>query len=450
MSDVERLRRDALAIWQAGVDAVRSERLVAEAIECDGRTLSVCGETFDLSTVGRIAVVGAGKAGAGMAAAVEEALGPEVLDAKVTGWVNVPADCVRELRTIRLHAGRPAGVNEPTAEGVAGTEEILRIVGSLGDADLCLVLISGGGSALLPAPKPPVTLADKQEITRRLMHAGATIQELNAVRKRLSQVKGGGLARACRAGRTIALIISDVIGDPLDFIASGPTYPDTTTDAEAVAILRAHLGNDIPANVLTLLESGAGETPDVFPHERVTNRIVGCNAKAVEAAATEATGRGYEVISLGSENAGEANEEGRQLWERCRSLRENRAGHPRPVCVLSGGEPVVQLAKTDRPRKGGRNQQLVLAGLVAGAEDGLRDVVLLSGGTDGEDGPTDAAGAYADAGILAEAARQGLDAESHLAINDAYTFFEQAGGLIVSGPTHTNVMDLRVALVGQE
>src|SRR5262245_26470450 len=221
------LRSDALAIWHAGLAAVRSDRLVTDNVRVDGESLLIGDESIRLSSVGRIAVIGAGKAGAGMAAGLEEALGPRVLAEKqVRGWINVPADCVRELGCIHLHAARPAGINEPTSEGVLGAEKILEIVSSLGADDLCICLISGGGSALLPAPVAGVSLAEKQAITRQLSAGGANIEELNTVRKQLSRIKGGGLARACRAGRLITLIISDVLGDPLDVIASGPTVPD--------------------------------------------------------------------------------------------------------------------------------------------------------------------------------------------------------------------------------
>ncbi|MHC4400996.1 MAG: glycerate kinase type-2 family protein [Planctomycetota bacterium] len=450
MNSPQQLREDALAIWMAGVDAVRAERLVGDVIAVEGDELSVCGHRLNASALKRIAVIGAGKAGAGMAAAVEKALGEDLLKEKATGWVNVPADCVRRLKRIHLHAARPAGVNEPTAEGVQGAEQILEIAGRLTADDLCLVLISGGGSALLPAPKPPVTLDDKQAVTRFLMHCGATINELNAVRKRLSRIKGGGLARASRAGQLVALIISDVVGDPLDVIASGPTYPDPTTDAEALAVLeKFHAGPpEVPQSVLGNLERAAkqGSLPDAFP-ENVANHVIGSNAMAVTAAADEAERRGYHVVSLGSANCGEASEEGRALAERCRALCDDPA-QERPICLLSGGEPVVHLAKADKPRKGGRNQQLVLAGLDALRHDGLDRIVLLSGGTDGEDGPTDAAGAVADAELLDVARQKQLNPKPYLDINDAYTFFEQVDGLIKTGPTHTNVMDLRVALVG--
>jgi hydroxypyruvate reductase len=440
---------DALDIWQAGVDAVRAERLIAAAMQLHAGVLTVCGHAFPISKLGRIAVVGAGKAGAGMAAAVENILVTELLDERVTGWLNVPADCVRPLRKIHLHAARPAGVNEPTAEGIAGVEQILRIVSQLHAGDLCLVLISGGGSALLPAPVAGLTLADKQAVTRFLMHSGATIGELNTVRKHLSRIKGGNLARACRAGHTLTLIISDVVGDPLDVIASGPTVADSSTAADALAVLRKFSPRpaDVPRSVFDVLEQiirNSTDTSDLPPG--VENHVIGNNAVALAAAARKASDLGYSVQSLGSSNQGEASAVGRELAELCLAQRTAASAGTANLCILSGGEPVVHLAQTDRPRKGGRNQQLALAALDRLWDDGMSGITMLSGGTDGEDGPTDAAGASVDSSVIARAKALQLDPREFLAINDAYHFFEQAGGLIKTGPTHTNVMDLRVAL----
>ncbi|MEE2706506.1 MAG: DUF4147 domain-containing protein [Planctomycetota bacterium] len=445
-----KLRADALAIWQAGVDAACSERLVGNVIRRDGDALKICEKRFLLSKLNRIVVIGAGKAGAGMAAAVEESLGDDVLAEKVTGWVNVPADCLRPLKSIHLHAARPAGVNEPTAEGVEGSEQILKLAGDLTDGDLCLVLISGGGSALAPAPRPPITLEDKQAVTRFLVQAGATITELNAVRKRLSRIKGGGLARASRGGQLIALIISDIVDDPLDMIASGPTYPDAAAADEPSAILKRFDAKppEVPRRVIEFLAAAAQAAPESgdFPGN-VSNHVIGNNATAMTAATGKAEALGYHVISLGSKNSGEVNAEGRALAERCREIRSGPRHTTLPACLLSGGEPIVHLAKTEKPRSGGRNQQLVLAGLDALKEDGLDRIVILSAGTDGEDGPTDAAGAWADSNTLRAVKSQALDPQAFLEINDSYGFFRQVGGLLKTGPTHTNVMDLRVGLI---
>ncbi|MGE3778316.1 MAG: DUF4147 domain-containing protein, partial [Pirellulaceae bacterium] len=292
----EQLRADALAIWRAGVAAVDSQRLVQETLLVDGEQLLVGDLALPFRDFDRLIVVGAGKAGAGMAAGVEGALGPRWLHAKrVEGWVNVPANCVRPLQRIHLHAARPAGVNEPTVEGVAGTSRILELVGSLSPRDLCLCLLSGGGSALLPAPIDGITLADKQALTKHLSAAGANIQELNTVRKQLSLVKGGRLSRACRAGQLITLIISDVLGDPLDVIASGPTVPDTATPAEALEVLQRFGAREsgIAPAVFDVLQRAEWHREPSAAGGPVTNLVSGNNATAVDAAGQEAERRGY-------------------------------------------------------------------------------------------------------------------------------------------------------------
>lgn len=443
--DAARLRKDALAIWQAGVDAVSSERLVGGALQRVDNRLKIVDQELDLAAIDRVVVVGGGKAGAGMAAAVEAILGPELLREKnVDGWINVPANCVRPLEKIRLHAARVAGSNEPTPAGAAGSEEILRRVASLGPRDLCLCLISGGASALMPAPVPEITLADKRAVTQQLAAAGANIRELNTVRKQLSRIKGGGLARACAAGRLITLIISDVLGDPLDVIGSGPTVPDTGTPAEALAILERFQARErgVFLRVFDYLKS-AGARP-FAPTCQVNNYIIGNNADSVFAAAKKADQLGYACeTSAATTLEGDAEPIGRALAEQAVALWGETGRH----CVISGGEPVVRLAETAVRGLGGRNQQLVLAAAEAWWNDPPSGVVLLSGGTDGEDGPTDAAGAWCDVELLTQAKRQGLEPCDFLRRNDAYHFFAPLGGLVRTGPTHTNVCDLRVIVV---
>ena len=455
-------RRDAETIWQAGVAAVDSSLLVRHAVRCRATTLDVCGESFDLTKLSRLIVVGAGKAGAGMALGLETALGSRLLDTKVTGWINVPADCVRPVHRIHLHAARPAGLNEPTAEGVFGSERIIELVASLRENDLCLVLISGGGSALLPLPINGISLADKQAVTRHLSRTGATIHELNAVRKRLSRIKGGGLLRAA-TGRMIALIISDVIGDPLDVIASGPTVCDDGTADDALAVLERSVApsesrratetthgteasNLIPASVWSLLRASAArnERPDP-PRVTCRNVIIGNNETALNAAIAHAKSLGFEVRSLGAGRGGIAREVGVELAELCLAARRESPGQS--ICFIGGGEPVVRLTPTEQPRAGGRNQELALAATCRLWNEDLNGLAILSGGTDGEDGPTDAAGAVCDATVREAAQQRGLDPATFLAINDSYTFFNQTNGLLKTGPTHTNVMDLQVAVV---
>jgi len=411
----------------------------------DGPTLWIQDEPIDLRAIRRIAVVGAGKAGAGMAAAVEELLGESLADEKdLTGWVNVPADCLRPLSKIHLHAARPAGLNEPTEEGVAGTAEILRLVESLGPDDLCLCLISGGGSALMPAPIEGITLADKQAVTRHLSAAGANIQQLNTVRKQLSRIKGGRLAAACRAGRLATLIISDVIGDPLDVIASGPTVSDSSTPREAIEVLEQFGAREagISPAVFDALQRAKPSTTPIG--DRVQNVVIGNNAVAVDAAGMEAERLGYShAMTAAAKLEGAAELVGQHHAQMAVRMRR-QAG---PDCLITGGEPTVELVDSALRGLGGRNQQLVLAALAELGSEGLAGVCLLAGGTDGEDGPTDAAGALVDSAIFEAATSARFDPADYLGRNDAYRFFKPLGGLIKTGPTHTNVCDLRVVVV---
>lgn len=413
--------------------------------------LTVGDDELPLDRIERIVVVGAGKAGAGMAAGVEAALGEELAAAKqLTGWVNVPEDCVRTLRRITLHGARPAGRNEPTAAGVAGAEKILQLVESAGPNDLVLCLISGGGSALLPAPVAGITLADKQAVTKFLSGAGANIAELNTVRKALSRIKGNGLAESCRAGHLATLIISDVLGDPLDVIASGPTVPNTTTPADALKVLERFDARKagISPQVFDVLERRRWEDAEVEKAPSrciVTNTVIGNNATAVDAAGLEAERLGYShAMHAATTLEGGAEEIGRHLAEMASRMRTQ----PGPDCLITGGEPTVTLAPESKRGRGGRNQQLALAAAERLIELSTLDgVAILSGGTDGEDGPTDAAGAIVDAALLHAAVNERPAVTDALSRNDAYTFFDARNGLIRTGPTHTNVCDIRVAVV---
>ncbi len=453
------LRQDAVHIWQAGVDAVRSEQLVRNNVQVDDKNILVAGKSIALEKIRRIVAVGAGKAGAGMAAGLEQTLGEELMRQKdYTGWINVPADCVRQLQRTTLHSARPAGVNEPTAEGVAGTQKILEILATLTSEDLCFCLISGGGSALLPAPVAGIRLEDKQTVTSHLSAAGANIEELNVVRKQLSAIKGGGLARRCRAKWLFSLIISDVLGDPLDAIASGPTAPDRSTPQLALEIL-----NRFQAQA-------AGISPRVFDHLQQQNShpglsspitcqvhhmVIGNNALAVEAAGVAADKLGYSpALMAATKPEGQADDVGRHLARKVLQM----CHEPGPDCFITGGEPVVKLVDAQYRGRGGRNQQLALSSLVTLSEQLTPEellilaerFVILSGGTDGEDGPTDAAGAVLDKNVMVHADQLGLSPKDFLQRNDAYHFFKPLGGLILSGPTHTNVCDLRVVVVNRD
>lgn len=443
MTNPTTLAEDARTIWHAAVDAVKPESLLATAV---GQFPQAWQEA--LANAPRILIVGGGKAGAAMAASWEAAL-PELL-AKTTGLLNVPEPGPREprlptLSAIRLNPARPAGHNHPTAAGVSGTDEMLRLLASAGPEDVAVCLISGGGSALLPAPVEGITLADKQAVTQLLHASGATIQEMNAVRKHLSRSKGGRFTSAFSGKLLLTLLISDVVGDPLDVIASGPTAADPTTFADALAILRKfHLLERVPASVRLVLEQGVAgqrpETPKQLP-SHVHNVILGSNTTALLAATVRAESLGYQVASLGPFVEGEARELGVIVAGIVRAIRAGVGPVRPPACLLIGGETTVSLGET--PGRGGRNQEFVLA--AAQKLMDLTGTVILSGGTDGEDGPTDAAGAF----LTAERWEQGLslDPSGHLMRHDAYPFFDQIGGLLRTGLTGTNVMDVRVVLV---
>jgi glycerate 2-kinase len=436
-------RSQALAIWQAAVAAARPEPLIRAALADASLPL-----LDTLQRARRICVVGAGKAGAAMSAGLEEPLAGYLH--RMQGLVNVPAEAVRPLQAIHLHAARPAATNQPTAEGVAGTRRILDLLSHAGPDDVALCLLSGGGSALLPAPVEGVTLAEKQQVTRLLHECGATINEMNTVRKHLSRSKGGGLVQAFSGSSLHSLIISDVIGDPLDVIASGPTAADPTTFADALAVLeKFDLSSRVPASIRDYLRRGAaGQVPEtlkVLP-DNVHNYVIGNNVKALTAATGQARQLGYPVLNLGSCLEGETRDVAAVLAGIVRSIRAQGQPCAPPVCLLSGGETTVRLAADHG--LGGRNQEFVLAMMVKLGLMGLDDVVVLSGGTDGEDGPTDAAGAVADSESWIKARKAGLAPESFLARNDAYAFFSATGDLLRTGLTHTNVMDVRVILVG--
>jgi len=434
-------RDHARAIWDAAVRAARPEPLVAAALAAPDLAALV-------RAAPRVVVVGAGKAGAGMAAGLEAALADRL--GRVEGLVNVPEGMGRALGRVRLHPARPQGSNEPTAAGVAGSDEMLRLLAAAGPDDVAVCLLSGGGSALLPAPAAGISLADKLAVTKLLHRSGATIDEMNCVRKHLSRVKGGRLAQAFRGRTLVSLVISDVVGDPLDVIASGPTAADPTTFADALAVVEKYaLGERVPASVLDLLARGAaGATPETLKQVPATviNRVVGSNRISLLAAGAAAAELGYRVLDLGSFVEGETREVAVAVAGIVRSIRRDITPLAPPACLLLGGETTVTLGET--AGKGGRNQEFVLAVLAKlSASDDMAGVTVLSGGTDGEDGPTDAAGAVADAGTLARAGTRGVAVEDHLRRHDAYPFFDATGDLIRIGLTGTNVMDVRVVLV---
>ncbi len=407
-------RPHALAIFRAALSAADPEKAVRAHVKTDGKILRVDQRRYRLSDFDRVQVIGAGKASARMAQAIELLLGSRVTG----GWINVPVGTQARLRKVRVHeSGHPV----PDERGVAGARQIGQIASESGPRDLLICLISGGASALMALPAPGITLAKKKSITKRLLACGATIHEINTVRKHLSAIKGGHLAALAAPATVIALILSDVIGDDLSVIGSGPTVLDTTTAADAAAVLK---GYNIPLPPLS-------ETPKT--QVAAQNVIVGSNRQSIDAAAKKARDLGYRTIVLSTTIDGETRDIARM---HAAIARETIAHGGRRVCFLSGGETTVTLRGKGL---GGRNQEFVLAAAIALADH--PQVTIFSGGTDGIDGPTDAAGAIADA------ATPRLNAAKFLANNDSYRFFEKAGGLVKTGPTGTNVMDVRILLV---
>jgi len=416
------VRKHALQIFRAALAASDPYAAVLRHLKFDGRTLTAGRRRYRMAGFDRIQVIGAGKASAAMARAVESLLGRRITG----GWINVPdgtlANTGAKLRRVELN---PSGHPIPDERGQRGAQRILEIAREAGPRDLLICVISGGASALMPAPSPRLTLAAKQEITRKLLSAGATIHELNTVRKHLSLIKGGQLAAAAAPAHVLSLILSDVIGDDLDVIGSGPTVGDTTTVEQAESVLRK-FGVSVPVGALL-------ETPKAT---QAQNLIVGSNRLAMDAAASKAKDLGYRTLVLSSSVDGETREIARMHAAIVREVLT--AGRPvrRPACLLSGGETTVTVRGKGL---GGRNQEFVLAAAIA--LEGFGPATIFSAGTDGLDGPTDAAGAIADQRVPL------VDAQQFLDNNDSYHFFEKWNALVKTGPTGTNVMDIRILLV---
>ncbi|HHP7234423.1 MAG TPA: glycerate kinase [Desulfobacterales bacterium] len=438
------MRKEARRIFDAGLQAVDPQAAIQRCcrLETDGR-LQIAAAQCRLSDFDRIRVIGFGKAAAVMSQAME-ALLQERIEA---GLVVVKYGHGAPLQRVEvLEAGHPV----PDENGEEGARRILALAESAGKRDLLVCLISGGGSALLPLPAPGLTLADKQKVSRILIDCGADIHEINAIRKHLSAIKGGLLARAAYPARLITLVLSDVVGDDLDVIASGPCSADTSTFSDCLDIIDHYgIGRSLPAAVIEHLQAGAAKTVPETPKfddpafSRCTHHIIGSNIDALEAARDQAEAMGYQPLVLSSMIEGDTVQ---AAGFHAAVIREIiRTGQPltAPACILSGGETTVVVRGDGL---GGRNQEfaLAIAPCIAGID---HPVVVLSAGTDGTDGPTDAAGAIVDAGTVSRAAALGLHVRDYLRRNDAYRFFQQTGELLITGPTHTNVMDMRVILV---
>jgi len=440
---IETMRRHAREIFQAALKAADPVEAIHRYVRLADDGLQIGEHRFNFKDYDRILVVGAGKAGAPMAKALEDLLGDRIAD----GVIVIKEGHGLPLKHVRIHeAGHPV----PDERGLRGAEDILALVNTAGERDLVLCVISGGGSALLVAPAEGVTLADKQEVTRLLLACGADIHEINTVRKHLSRAKGGGLARYAHPATVVSLILSDVVGDDLNVIASGPAVPDTSTFGDTRnAFSKYDIWHKLPQSVQTHIQRGlAGDIADtpkagdaVF--QRCYSELVGTNIQALIAAKKEARRKGYQSIILSSTVEGEAREVVKMFVAFAKEVRNSANPLAAPACILCGGETTVTIRGNG---KGGRNQEFALAAAII--IGGMENVVVLSGGTDGTDGPTDAAGAIADGRTLARAGARNLNPLDFLQRNDAYHFFQPLDDLIITGPTRTNVSDVYMVLVG--
>jgi glycerate 2-kinase len=442
LSDTERKRREQVwDIMSAALAAVDPAQAIRQNVSLEGDSLRIGQRSYDLSGYERIFVAGGGKAGSPMVAAIEEILGQRV----TTGLVNVkhgylPPEGADVQRVEIVQAGHPT----PDEAGRRGAERMVEMLSSLTEKDLVICLISGGGSALMTLPQPTISLADVQALTGALLRCGATINEINAVRKHISRIKGGQLARLIHPAQVVSLILSDVVGNPLDVIASGPTVPDTTAFTQAYGVLQKYdLLDKVPTSIVEHLAAGVAgkiaETPKegeaVFA--TVYNLIVGSNEIAAQAALNRAQELGFNTQLLSTYVEGEAREVAKVLAAIAKEMAQSGQPIPRPACLVVGGETTVTITGEG---KGGRNQEMALAAALA--IEGWEDVMVVTLATDGTDGPTDAAGGVATGETVAWARELGLDPEEYLANNDSYHFLEALGELIVTGPTNTNVNDL--------
>jgi glycerate 2-kinase len=442
MTSLIGLRAHAREIFMAGVKSADPADGIKTNVRLHDDYLQIADRSYRLSNIRNILVVGCGKAAAKMALAIEDLLGDRVSG----GIVVVKYGYALSLERIKVvEAGHPI----PDEAGVDGAHQIIELVRTAGEDDLVLLLISGGGSALFPAPADGLTLAEKQRTTQMLLQSGATIQEVNAVRKHISKLKGGRFATLVAPANLVSLILSDVIGDSLEAIASGPTVADSTTYGDCLEIVRRYdLTDKMPHAVINLLRRGAegavDETPktsDAIFH-KVQNVIIGSNRAALNGAERQAETFGYQTRVLSSSVEGESFTVAKSHAALVKEIARRDQPLRLPACVISGGETTVTIRGDGL---GGRNQEFALAAAVE--IDGLDGVIILSGGTDGTDGPTDAAGGIVDASTVQRGKARGLDATAFLARNDSYHFLKATDDLLITGPTFTNVMDLQVMLV---
>lgn len=442
MLSLDHLRADARSIFAAGLESADPFAAVARILELRNDCLWVGDRTYELSAVQNIFVVGCGKAAARMALAVQALLGERL----VGGVIVVKHGHQLPIERIKvIEAGHPI----PDEAGLGGARQVMDLARRCGKNDLLFFLVSGGGSALLPYPAAGLSLEDKRRTTEVLLRSGAKIQEVNAVRKHISQIKGGRLARLAAPATLVTLVLSDVINDSLEAIASGPTVPDRSTYGDCLRIIKHYdVERLIPPVVVDFLERGANgqiaETPK--PSDTVfrdtQNIIVGGNRLALAAAQHRAEALGYHTLVLSDELEGESRIVAKSHSDLVKEFLRTKTAARRPSCLLSGGETTVTVRGDGL---GGRNQEFSLAAAIEIA--GIDGVVILSGGTDGADGPTDAAGGIVDGSTINRGRAKNLDAAVFLAKNDSYHFLQATEDLLVTGPTLTNVMDLQITLI---
>ncbi len=432
-------------IMAAALTAVDPAQATIAALRREDEWLLVGERCYDLRAFDRVWLVGAGKAGLAMAQAAAQVLGD-----RLRGGVVVVKDDGAPLPEIPGVTLMRAAHPTPDERSVLAGQRIATLLAQASERDLVVALISGGGSALLNLPVAGVTLADIQRLTIELLACGAPIRAINTLRKHLDQIKGGGLARMAAPATLVTLILSDVVGSPLEVIASGPTVADPTTFAEALAVIeRYELHDRCPPAILAYLAAGArGDHPETLkPNDpllsKVQNVLIGSNAQAAQAALTAARAAGFHAMLLTTFLEGEAREVGQVLAAIAREIATSHQPLPLPACLIAGGETTVTLRGTGR---GGRNQELALSAAIA--LEGLEHAAVIALATDGGDGPTDAAGAVATGATVRRARALGYDPVDHLRRNDAYPFFAALDDLLRPGPTGTNVNDLVFIVVG--
>lgn len=445
--DLKTMRNQAKELFRAAVESVDPYKAVRNFVVLEGEKILLGpakGQKMelDLGRFERVLIVGGGKATAPMAKALEDLLGERI----GKGLINVKYGFTESLKYVETtEAGHPL----PDQNGVEGTRKILELLAEAGEKDLIISLISGGGSALLPQPADKISLEEKQALTKRLLECGASIDEINTIRKHISSSKGGQMARFAYPATTVNLMLSDVVGDKMDVIASGPFVFDRSTFLDALAIVRKYNLKDIPDSIMSYLEQGAKGRVEETPKEgdpifeKVHNYVVGSNMQALEAAEAKARKMGYKTLILSSMVEGETRDVAKMHTAIVKEALKTGNPLSPPACIISGGETTVTIRGNGL---GGRNQEFCLSAAIDLAGIAPR-VVILSGGTDGNDGPTPAAGAIVDPLTVSRGTEEGISALEYLMNNDSYHYFEKTGELLITGPTNTNVMDVRILLI---